>query len=592
MKLKLFFSHAWADKAGAKVKKLLLLLQKNYDVWLDKKQIDIGNHINDTVAKGIADCNIFIAVWSSNAHKSKGVQFELETAAKLNKPILVLLIEDYDVANSPYLAGKEYIDFSGDALAFAQQEIYLGNFLLRQQLLSHQQQFANDPSKKEALDEIAKQSAALQDMLIQLEDNMYRQKNKVSGNDDSDVYIQSSLNAFEQILKPEEAEGNLMLRFAATMKEISAKYPLQQDDKTKKRLAIKAIEALDPAGHNENLMELKIAFENDLGITSTAPVATLLQTPVTTTPQNTVAEKFAAQMKDIAAKYPYKQDDKTKKRLAVKAIAAIDPAGTDSNLAILKTAFQKELSVPNKKNVSKKIPQLQQQLMVLIESYKVNVEKTKQTVLDKSKSVLDGLPIFNLLASFTKTTNEFEMSYITNSPAILQKMYSAALLSKNKELQGLVTILIQHITETDLQKAAQAQKINAFMPYAYLINNTARLLVQAKALKEEDVSHSLLSSLGLDKIGTFFFKEDWKEKAERFLEMVKNNYGITDKNLNWLKTAAAIVGVALVADSLGDFGDGDAHAIAGDAVNTGSSPVYFEDKMAAMGFSVPNMVQY
>ena len=32
MNLKLFYSYAWADKAGAKVKKLLLFLQKSYDV--------------------------------------------------------------------------------------------------------------------------------------------------------------------------------------------------------------------------------------------------------------------------------------------------------------------------------------------------------------------------------------------------------------------------------------------------------------------------------------------------------------------------------------------------------------------------------
>ena len=51
MKLKLFYSHAWADKAGARVKQLLVFLQKDYDVWLDKKHIDLGDHINDTVVK-------------------------------------------------------------------------------------------------------------------------------------------------------------------------------------------------------------------------------------------------------------------------------------------------------------------------------------------------------------------------------------------------------------------------------------------------------------------------------------------------------------------------------------------------------------
>ena len=52
MLLKLFYSHAWADKAGARVKQLLVILQKDYEVWLDKKQIDLGDHIDETVAAG------------------------------------------------------------------------------------------------------------------------------------------------------------------------------------------------------------------------------------------------------------------------------------------------------------------------------------------------------------------------------------------------------------------------------------------------------------------------------------------------------------------------------------------------------------
>ena len=129
------------------------------------------------------------------------------------------------------------------------------------------------------------------------------------------------------------------------------------------------------------------------------------------------------------------------------------------------------------------------------------------------------------------------------------------------------------------------------MPYAYLINNTARLLVQAKALSANDISHSLVSSTGLDKLSKFFFKEDWKEKAEKFLDMIKTNYGIEDKNLNWIKVAATVVGVALVGDGIAALGT---TAVNNDVSTStsGNKPVYFEDKMAAMGFSMPNTVQY
>lgn len=514
MNLKLFYSHAWADKAGAKVKKLLLFLQKSYEVWLDKKQIDLGNHINDTVAAGIEQCDIFICVWSHNAHDSKGVLFELETAARLNKPMLVLLIEDFDTSDSPYLSGKEYVDFSGNDVAFNQQLIFLQNFLLRKKTELFQQELTS-PEDKAAVKEIADKTEAVQDLLIELEDTVKRQQIQASGNDDSNVYINSSLNAFEKILDTDTEEGNLMLRFSAKMKEISEKYPLQADDKIKKQLAIDAIAELDPLSKNAELAELKGFLEQDLGL---------------------------------------KKND-TPQTLPVAA-----PKGQYDRL--------------------------------LLKAYKKSVNKTRDVVLEKNKSILDDIPILNIFSSISKAATDFEMSYITDSPAILEKMYDESLQSKNSELKMLMAVLIQHIKTGDLKKLEATGQINSYMPYAYLINNTARLLVQAKVFDADKISYSLISSIGLDKVSKLFFKEDWKEKAEHFLDMIKNNFGIEDKNLNWLKAAATIIGVALVAEGVGEAFDGGGEDSGTGVTDTNEKPVYFEDKMAAAGISMPNTVQY
>jgi TIR domain len=518
MNLKLFYSHAWADKAGAKVKKLLLFLQKDYEVWLDKKQIDLGSHINDTVATGIEKCDIFICVWSRNANDSKGVLFELETATRLNKPILVLLIENFDTAESPYLAGKEYIDFSGNETSFNQQKVFLQNFLLRKKTELFQQELSS-PADKAAAKELTKKAETVQDLLIELEDTVKRQQINASGNDDSDVYVNSSLTAFEKILDTDEEEGKLMLRFSEKMKEISAKYPLQADDRIKKQLAIEAIAEMDPLGKNAQLAELKTFLEQDLG---------------------------------------------SKKMYAPQVLPAVIPAGKPERL--------------------------------LLKAYKKSVDKTRDAVMAKLKSPIDDIPLLNIFSSISKAGTEFQMSYITNSPAILEKMYDESLQSKNNELKMLITILIQHIKTDDLKKLEQTKQINAYMPYAYIINNTARLLVQAKAFEAEKISYSLVSSIGLDKLSKIFFKEDWKEKAENFLDMVKNNFGIEDKNLNWLKAAATVIGVALVAEGMGGAFDGsgeDSTSISAEANPAAAGqPVYFEDKMAAAGITMPNTVQY
>ena len=516
MNLKLFYSHAWADKAGPKVKKLLVLLQKDHDVWLDKKRIDLGNHINDTVEKGIEECDIFVCAWSHNAYDSKGVLFELETATRLNKPILVLKIEDFDTAHSPFLAGKEYIDFSGDEVSYNQQVVYMQNFLLRKKLELFQQHF-KESDKKDEVEELAGKTEALQEVLIQLEDTIKRQKMNVSGNDGSDVYVNASLNAFDKTLDPKDESGKLMLQFSACMKEISEKYPLKNDDKTKKRLAIKAIQELDPLATNEYLALLRNQFEQDLG---------------------------------------FKKND------------------TTQHVAVKNEVSQNEES--------------------LLSAYRDSINKTKHAELEKLKSVLDDIPFLNIFSSINKATSEFEMSYITNSPEILEKMYASASQSQSTELKILIKILIQHIEVADIERATARKKINEFMPYAYLINNTSRLLVQANVFKQDEISYSLVSSLGLDKLSTLFFKEDWKDKAESFLDQVKNNYGIKDNNLNWLKAAAAIVGVALIADGMDgvlDTGNADSLA-AGETANAANGPVYFEDKMAAAGLSMPDPVQY
>lgn len=513
MNLKIFYSHAWNDKAGAKVKKLLLLLQKDYEVWLDKKQIDNGDHINDTVARGIAGCDIFINVWSKNAHYSKGVLFELETAAKLNKPMLALRIDDFDINVCPQLTGKEYIDFSGDDASFTRQQVYLTNFLLRKKIELFKKHSAGAASEKIIL-ELEKKLSSLQDILIEVEDSTKRQQLGASGNDDSDVYIQSSLNAFEKSLDDTDDDSQMMKLFAARMKEISASHPLKKDDAIKKSLALKAVTAIDPAGKNKRLNELKIFLQQDADVLN-------VNTPA-----------------------------------AVPAVASV----VNSNDA------------------------------ALVAAYKNSVAKTKNIVLQKSKTGLEDIPFLNLLSSLSKELTELEMSYVTNSPAVLEKMYEAAVNSADKELQGIVTILIRHIKPEDLLQCEAAQKVNAYNHYAYLINNTARLLVQAKALKEETVSYSLVSSTGLDKISKIFFKDDWKEKAEQFLDTVKNNYGIKDKNLQWLTAAATIIGVALIADGVADSFEGD--AASGSVAAGSNSPVYFEDKMAAMGFDVPNTVQW
>ena len=513
MQLKLFYSHAWADKAGARVKKLLVFLQKDDEVWLDKKQIDLGDHINDRVAAGIDACDIFICIWSSQAFKSIGVQYEIDMAVKLKRPILVLLIEKFDIDHSPHLSGKEYVDFSGDDLQFDTQLVYLQNYLLRKRLAKMKGGSLQDNQRQ--VEMLVEKTELLKGLLNEVEDIKKRQDMMASGNDHSNVYIQETMKAFDKTLTSQSDEEKILQAFSESIKDISSKYPLKKDDVLKKQLTLETILKVDPDGSVPQLSQLRDVLTNDIAI------------------QNTLQK------------------------------TSVSKPGTQF---------------------------LQNEDMLLVKLYKENVETTRQLVLAKAKSPFALIPALGFLSSVSTAAADFEMSYITGSPAILEKLYTVAKASNKNELQTLVCILIRNITHENMEKATASKAIAAFMPYAYIINNTARLLVQAGAIKQDEISFSLLSSFGVDKVSKFFFRQDWKEKSEKFLDIVKDNFGIEDKNLKWMKTAAAVIGVVLVADVLTDSGAADTGTIS--PLSTGTEPIYFEDKMAAMGFSVPSSIQY
>jgi hypothetical protein len=496
MKLTLFFSHAWNDKAGSKVKKLLLLLQKNYDVWLDKKEIELGNHINHTVAEGIQSCDIFISVWSRHANASAGVLFELNCAYQLKKPFLIFKIDDCSIDNSPFLTGREYVDFSGDDSSFDTQWVYANNHLMKASIAKLQQALASSSEKDAAL-QLTQEANQLQQVLVAVEDHQKRQAMGASGNDHSDIYIQDTLQQFSQTLKDEDS---ILKEFAARMSAISAKYPLQQDNDKKLQLTFDYIVELDPHESIEKLRNLK-------------------------------------------------------------------------------TSLKKQLSVANHK-------------MEIVASERQQIDEFKKVVMqlktaaieESSKSTFYKLPYVKLFAPVKDAAFEMTLTYITKCPSILELMHAKAHERKNKELKALLALIIGFIKTEDLKMALQKNQIKLLLPQAYLINNATRLLVQAHVFTAEEVSFSLVSSVGIDKLTHLLFSKEWKTNIDKFLSMIQSNYGIKDNNLQWIKVAAGIISLGVMADGL-DLLDGSDASIDTGTSSAAASP-YWEDRMAGMGVSV------
>lgn len=261
MKLKIFLSHAWADKERSLLKKLMNQLQETGDeVWIDKKRIDFGEKIHPKLERAIRDSDVFIVAWSRNALASKDVNFEMQCAQSEGKPILPCMIDGLSTDDSDILSGLKYIELTGDAVSDQMQLVLLQNFLMRMKFR------LTDPNdlpegQREEWTRLQGKVSELKDFWDEAEDISYRQKMKVSGNDSSNEYVQTATSAFEKMMAGEPGKEKV-LRFLAKMKEVSARYPERKDDDLKQRLMLEAIYEIDPAGDDVSLAELRAELED------------------------------------------------------------------------------------------------------------------------------------------------------------------------------------------------------------------------------------------------------------------------------------------------------------------------------------------
>ena len=113
---KVFLCHSSADKPF--VRELAdSLAQQTLSVWIDEKEILVGDPIREKIEDGLRDSDYLAIVLSPDAVNSAWVQKELDS--KLieeieSKRVTVLPILHRDCAIPPFLKGKHYADFRSD----------------------------------------------------------------------------------------------------------------------------------------------------------------------------------------------------------------------------------------------------------------------------------------------------------------------------------------------------------------------------------------------------------------------------------------------------------------------------------------------
>jgi hypothetical protein len=110
---KIFISHSSVDKPF--VRKLRKKLEADgYIVWLDEKELIVGDPLSSSILKAVDDANVFLVIISSAAIKSKWLKYELNSATdKMVQGkcrVIPIIIENVSLPSE--VKGLLYSDFT------------------------------------------------------------------------------------------------------------------------------------------------------------------------------------------------------------------------------------------------------------------------------------------------------------------------------------------------------------------------------------------------------------------------------------------------------------------------------------------------
>lgn len=86
--------------------------QEGFRIWIDEKNIRVGNPIGEKIKTGVSSCHFFCVILSQHSIKSSWVEEECKLARKVQKKILPVLIHEVELPM--ILRDLKFADFSWD----------------------------------------------------------------------------------------------------------------------------------------------------------------------------------------------------------------------------------------------------------------------------------------------------------------------------------------------------------------------------------------------------------------------------------------------------------------------------------------------
>lgn len=261
MSLRIFLSHAWADKTYAAYKLISNhLAEKGYEVWLDQSEMQPGDMSITAMKEGVQWSEVVVALVSPQYESSENCMLEFNTAKENKKAIIACQVGEKRPSGA--LKGIITIDFSPGNTSMIDGFATLDHFLIRYQALRSGDAQLTDQSKK-----IGK-------LWTELTDHAVRKQKGASGNEASSVYLSSSISALQELLAADLTPENQKLSalFESIETHVNKVYTQPWQDAVKSALTLALVEQHDPQGTDErlNLFRQLLSAGSDPAVTRIA----------------------------------------------------------------------------------------------------------------------------------------------------------------------------------------------------------------------------------------------------------------------------------------------------------------------------------
>ncbi len=171
------------------------------------------------------------------------------------------------------------------------------------------------------------------------------------------------------------------------------------------------------------------------------------------------------------------------------------------------------------------------------------------------------------------------LNYVVSAPDILKKLTAEARLSEFVAVKESLVTVANHLESQNHEAEIAKENLEGFFDDAYLINNTAKLLVEAELIHKDALSLDFVNSNITDKYFGFMLPNEVKQSIDAVLEEVRSIIGLKKNEINWGIIAAVVVGGIIAAKGISMLSDGFDGNANSESFSSGSGGT-FEDKVS------------